>query len=478
MITFAVAYSLLAACFFARITHVNRRCRITDRSSASMSGIGKEERPRETSCGDTAAMEAKLAAKQSAARHVRRGANVAGASGLVFGFGMAFPAACWHIYLGEPFGHVGVLMVILGTVGLIAAVDPTMPRIIRAAMRLIVLLIFPSLFAVFAAASAFIVPLPPLGFCSTRHPACALLGRMGLVFTTMCAVAYAVAGVALLPTMYAKAEQALPVRELLSTQRALIREDGYHHQRAMRGDAAYLLEGAAYFAMPLHDAIERLFIVLQALGLLFGTLMVSVTLFMDAVMPAAAQLDDFTWYGVFPTGLAWFLFPIFLRNSARRRVLSWLGQLGSRSETRQAVAFAALLGKLSPQKALSIARATFRGLPFERLTAEDLSSNKDTGLNTRTIRLKLGKCDALRQSFVSASHTLTQSSHGRTADTAAKCKASPILTSMSTRVAACLQVWHDDPAAKWITLVAWADRFKTSNKGRAPILWLDKGCIE
>ena len=36
--------------------------------------------------------------------------------------------------------------------------------------------------------------------------------------------------------------------------------------------------------------------------------------------------------------------------------------------------------------------------------------------------------------------------------------------------------WHDNAGAKWVALEEWATRFEAA-KGRPPMLWLDKACI-
>eukprot|EP00930_Biecheleria_cincta_P098553 TRINITY_DN90201_c0_g1_i1.p1 TRINITY_DN90201_c0_g1~~TRINITY_DN90201_c0_g1_i1.p1 ORF type:complete len:215 (-),score=48.82 TRINITY_DN90201_c0_g1_i1:76-642(-) len=37
--------------------------------------------------------------------------------------------------------------------------------------------------------------------------------------------------------------------------------------------------------------------------------------------------------------------------------------------------------------------------------------------------------------------------------------------------------WHDEPHSKWSQLETWAEKFRLE-KNRAPILWLDKTCID
>ena len=37
--------------------------------------------------------------------------------------------------------------------------------------------------------------------------------------------------------------------------------------------------------------------------------------------------------------------------------------------------------------------------------------------------------------------------------------------------------WSDDPAKKWELLTSHSDGFKQTRDGRAPLLWLDKACL-
>ena len=182
----------------------------------------------------------------------------------------------------------------------------------------------------------------------------------------------------------------------------------------------------------IHAALDRYFAVSQVVGLVFGALFTALAIVLDALgFPA-----HLTWGSLLPMGLAALVaFPTICSRPVRRAVLAWLGRLGSRGEERQAAAVAALMGAYSPAKALARGRATFCGLPFGALTAADLASNADTGLHQRTIKLALGSCDAF------TSHS-----------------------------------WHDDGDAKWAALQAWAMRFEKA-KGRSPMLWLDKACI-
>ena len=82
---------------------------------------------------------------------------------------------------------------------------------------------------------------------------------------------------------------------------------------------------------------------------------------------------------------------------------------------------------------LELGASRFRTLPLDAIAEADLLTNQDTGLHAKTAHAKLGSADA----FVSHS-------------------------------------WHDDGAAKYAQLLAWARKFD----GRTPALWLDKACID
>lgn len=186
--------------------------------------------------------------------------------------------------------------------------------------------------------------------------------------------------------------------------------------------------------MPVHAGIERFIRGFQVVALFGGLVFIALGVALDAtgVIPSFV-----TYGGVVPIGVAVLIvLPVGLSPRVRRASTAWLGRLVSRGEERQAAAVSALMGEYSAAKALAVGKATFTGLPFSKLTSDDLSSNKDTGLNERIVHLKLGECDA----FMSHS-------------------------------------WHDDPVIKWAALTAWAARFESRCK-RDPTIWLDKACID
>ena len=64
--------------------------------------------------------------------------------------------------------------------------------------------------------------------------------------------------------------------------------------------AIYLLEGAGYFAMPVHAAIERIHRIAQVFGLVVGAVYIALAIAGDALDVAPTS---FTWAGVLPMGL-------------------------------------------------------------------------------------------------------------------------------------------------------------------------------
>ena len=83
------------------------------------------------------------------------------------------------------------------------------------------------------------------------------------------------------------------------------------------------------------------------------------------------------------------------------------------------------------QVVLARAKHSFRGLSVDQISANDLLSSHDTGLHKKTIRLRLGGCDA----FVSHS-------------------------------------WHDDGQLKFNALTSWVASFEKEHR-RKPIVWLE-----
>ena len=392
---------------------------------------------------------ATLGAAQDAAKRVRRSVSVAGNAMLLFDIFVMIPLVFVLSFNGMAFGPVVVAFVALFSIGIVAQADPTLPRRVRAnVLGSCITWMFPLFVCNFLGLIFYFALAPqPFGLCSTRDPTCATAAHLMAGFFVVCALIMVGFILALLPTLYATRERALPpVAELLKRQRQVIAEDGNYHACHLRRNPLYLLEGAGYYAMPVHAALDRFFAIGQvALGPLSAALNICLAIALDALgFPA-----PFTWGGYFVSGLGFlFVYPTIWSRPVRRGVLSWLGRLGSRGEERQAAAVAALMGAYSPAKALARGRATFCGLPVGALMAADLASNADTGLHQRTVKLALGSCDA----FMSHS-------------------------------------WHDDADAKWAALQAWAMRFEAAtasrrasdaatSSGRSPTLWLDKACID
>ena len=156
--------------------------------------------------------------------------------------------------------------------------------------------------------------------------------------------------------------------------------------------------------------------------------------------------EDLSYY--YAMAASFFLSGAVATPANRGRVRRLLGALGAQGTSEQeAAAIAALIGRRSPAEALSLADANFRVLPVERIGVDDLVSNADTGMYTRTAAAALGECTA----FLSHS-------------------------------------WRDDGAAKFGALSRWAERKRTAKPAggrtddaaaRAPLsIWLDKACID
>ena len=82
------------------------------------------------------------------------------------------------------------------------------------------------------------------------------------------------------------------------------------------------------------------------------------------------------------------------------------------------------------RRLLSLARHSFRLIPFKSMSDTDLVGNDGTSLASRSVEANLGDCDA----FVSHS-------------------------------------WSDSAKAKWEVLADWASAFERMNQ-RTPLLWL------
>ena len=317
-----------------------------------------------------ATAETKLKAAREAAASVRRSINIASGLAIVFALVVLFPLILLLIFYELPFGPAGVAYVVVLTIAIPSQYDPTMPRRVRAMLAAATLHFFPFFAGVFAAL-AIHFPLTPdlFGICSTRKPLCALGARLlaGACASFSCAmVVYAIAGI---PALYPVHDTSLPpIKELLQKQKRAIAEDGAIHPCQHRSNPAYLLEGAHFFAMPVHMAMDRFFLSLQGIHLLCGPVLCVISISLFALDLAPIHL---TWGGFFPLGLAFGLFfPVACSPPARRAIVSWLGRLGTEGEARQAAAVAGLLGGVSPAKVLAYGRTSFRGMkPRTALTS-------------------------------------------------------------------------------------------------------------
>ncbi|CAJ1336565.1 unnamed protein product [Effrenium voratum] len=105
--------------------------------------------------------------------------------------------------------------------------------------------------------------------------------------------------------------------------------------------------------------------------------------------------------------------------------------------TAAAAGVASLVGNCNVSEALRHAKSRFRVIDVNKLEMADLSGNSPSvDLFERSVPASLGSCDA----FVSHS-------------------------------------WSDDPAAKWLALTRWRQKFQLL-RGRSPMIWLDKACID
>ena len=383
---------------------------------------------------DVAARKALTAAREAATR-IKGRINFALIAANLVGVLVVLPTCLALLFTGGPFGIVGVVYIALQAVCYVVMLDPTMPRKTRMALVSVVAIFYPLLGGLFTFFVPFFALSPSfLGFCLTRDPTCALGAYVTAAICAGLSVDLIGAVVALLPIVYASSERALPpLKELCEQQRRVIADVGEEsiYQRVPFLHVIYLLEGAGYYAMPVHAAIERFHRVTQATTLLVGGKLVALGIALAALDPAPAPWN-FTWGGVFPLGLAvGLILPGALTPRTRRAIGAYLGGHSATSKSRQAAAVAGLLGGLSPAKALRRAKVSFRGLRCSALTAAGLASNTDTELSQHTVPLELGECDA----FVSHSS-------------------------------------RDDPHAKHLVLRTWAAHFEAKH-GRSPMLWLD-----
>ena len=190
---------------------------------------------------------------------------------------------------------------------------------------------------------------------------------------------------------------------------------------------------SSVFAMTPRRRLRRLWQTAR-FALSCGAAILSTLLLARALHYGAATLEYPHTRGLIVSNASCLLSAIVFAPATRGRVHRWLGQLGKQgTKEQEAAAVASLIGGGTGggvAKAMATAQAKFRVLPLASLTADDLASNADTGLNARVRPARLGECEA----FMSHS-------------------------------------WQDDGAKKFARLHehAWG--------ATEPTIWLDKACI-
>ena len=183
--------------------------------------------------------------------------------------------------------------------------------------------------------------------------------------------------------------------------------------------------------MPARVALLRLWAALRAVFLALGLLVGALATIMALTRDDGTGDADFA--GLLTAASSLLVCATLSTASNRRRIHAWLSRLVVQSENRAAATIACLVGQTaSPKVALLGAQKSFTALPFAAISARDLTTNSDSGLFERTRKVALGSCD------VFLSHS-----------------------------------WHDDGAAKWLALNAWASEFAALHAGRKPDIWLE-----
>ena len=161
-----------------------------------------------------------------------------------------------------------------------------------------------------------------------------------------------------------------------------------------------------------------------------------------------------------PAGVIWIILALLTSPAVRGKLLRFLSQLGKTdNEEQSAAAIAALIGGSSIDVVLKTAAERFRALPVDAINVDDLLSNKDTGLFTKTVPTTLGSCEA----FIS--HSWRDGKPRGTPGIPAQPKAQPNT----------LLPPDADGNAKHKALCDWATRFVEHET--PPLVWLDKACI-
>ena len=187
--------------------------------------------------------------------------------------------------------------------------------------------------------------------------------------------------------------------------------------------------------MPPRAALRRLWAVVRSLFLLMGLCMMPAAWlpFWPFLLNRSGKVIQSEFCQGF-AGLSWFVSAALCTPRNRGRLHRWLGSLGgSGTQEQEAAALASLISGRGGgvAQALRTAKDMFQVLPLSSLTAADLTSNADTGLNARVMHAALGDCDA----FMSHS-------------------------------------WRDDGDLKYAKLLE--HKFASA----APTIWLDKACID
>ena len=171
-------------------------------------------------------------------------------------------------------------------------------------------------------------------------------------------------------------------------------------------------------------------------GLLF-TSMTAISV-RDAALRTSAIVQ-----GYFVCGCGWISFGLVATPHNRRMAMSLLHRVGAHTDVAAAATVASLLGGVSTRETLSLAKRSFRCISMETLVAGDFDSNATTSpsgpgrsLIEHTTASDFGGVDA----FISHS-------------------------------------WSDPGDEKWTALQQWRAQFEREH-GRAPLVWLDKACID
>lgn len=434
----APVFILLVSAVVGFILHVNACRQRLAHQRFGLAALAVVEGEGTHDAGDDAVHRSALAtlgSAQEAAQRLRRRMNVRAkiymaACGLI-----GIPVIVVMAVFELPFGIVCAFIIAIQGPITVVLTDTLQRRYSRANISVILVqMLFILGFCTGWAAAFLSADSLPGIVCSASDPDCAFARGFFGALNVVCSVAICGMVAAFVPLLLVKPDRALPpVKELMAQQKLVIASSG-KHPRSWRNHPAYLLEGANYFEVPADVCVNRFFNVIMWNCVVVGSVFISASLLLSSY---GLPYTYVTWGGLFPIGLAaTFIEPVMFSPPVRRAVTGWLLKMNSRGEEQQASTVAGLMGEYTAAKALEVGRATFTGLPFSGLNEEDLSTNKDTGLNQRIVPLKLGGCD------IFMSHS-----------------------------------WHDTPSVKWEALTKWAANFEATN-GRELILWLDKACID